>query len=106
MSELNCTELDQEVVPRLGEFCPCSVPYHICLSLPAVFMQPGNHLLAVPCSTVHLTLQAPGGACGGDEAVPAGQRRDGVRPLRRGIPLLHARPAPLRRVRQDDLGCN
>ena len=30
-----------------------ALAYHICLALPAAFRQPGNHLLAEPCTLKH-----------------------------------------------------
>ena len=40
-----------------------ALAYHFCLALPAAFMQPGDHLLADPCTVVVFSLSLPFATC-------------------------------------------
>ena len=42
----------KKAVLRFGEFCYC-----FCLALPAAFTQPGDHLLAEPCTSGYVPLR-------------------------------------------------
>ena len=46
---LNTTSLPKSRSPGLVTFVP-GVADHFCLALPAAFTQPGEHLLAEPCT--------------------------------------------------------
>ena len=53
-----CTGVTETVLPRFGEFCCCCC-LPLCLALPIAFTQPGDHLLAKPCTPRYLHRPSP-----------------------------------------------